>query len=426
MSRIKSPIVEPIMARISLAGPPGGGKSWTAMKLATALVAPIGGKVGGICTERGSLKKIHRPRGPFTFDVIELDSPSLTDYVSAIKEFSAARYDALVIDSFSHAWDALLNKVGKRGKQGWGDVRPDEAELWDTVLRYPGHILCTLRVKTQMQEIEENGKKRVQKVQGEVKQREGTEYEFDVCLRVEDSGAECTVEKSRCEAIRGKRFAHAGEELVDLMRPWLDAGAHAGDAAALDAALATIAELRALAHASWHAQIDRNVAACGRNVRLVTTEALKLEQALRDQAVLPRDWKPGASRPTAAAAPPSAPAPQPSSSPTPPSSSVPTAPPSSSPSDAPGGASTAAAISSSPPSSGTPVGGHECPTTPTAPASSGPPASPAPTPPPATPSSASSSSPSAPASTSASSTPKPSTAPGGPSGLRKPGPKKAT
>jgi RecA/RadA recombinase len=83
--------------RLAMIGPAGSGKTFSALSIAASL-APGGGRVAVIDTERGSASKY---ADQFDFDVMTLERHSPTDSVQAIKEADAAGFGVLVIDSLN-------------------------------------------------------------------------------------------------------------------------------------------------------------------------------------------------------------------------------------------------------------------------------------------------------------------------------------
>lgn len=220
--------VEPMHLRLSLAGVSGSGKTYSALEVARLLVegqeGPAG-EVAGIDSENKSMLRYAHPRGPFRFRYLPLTEPKLVNYTKAIELAARNRFGAIVVDSMSHAWDSMLNMVGNSGKRGWGDVRPHERAFWDALLNYPGHVIACFRVKSEYLESEDDrGRTKVTKVGLKAVQRENTEYEFDIALRLDRMGESVTVEKTRCSDLAtDKPMSYLGKEFVDKIRPWLDA-----------------------------------------------------------------------------------------------------------------------------------------------------------------------------------------------------------
>lgn len=217
-------------ARITFDGPAGSGKTYSSLVLAKAL----GGRCALIDTEHGSASKY---ADLFDFDQVSPDEFSLDTYLKLIKE--ARGYDVLVIDSLSHAWMGKggameeVDRVGGREKftSGWRTVTPKHNELIDSILAFPGHVICTMRKKMEyVLDTEVRNGKSVQvprKVGMAPVQREGMEYEFDVVIDLDVEG-NLHVAKTRCSALQAKRnqLRHADvPELGAMLKAWLTDGA---------------------------------------------------------------------------------------------------------------------------------------------------------------------------------------------------------
>jgi hypothetical protein len=213
--------------RMSLAGPAGSGKTYTALAIATGMAQ--GGKIAVIDTERGSAS-LYSDR--FTFDVVELDSFNPENYIKSINEAGEGGYAVLVIDSLSHAWFAqggVLDQVNKRGgnsfTDGWGKVgTPLQNRLMDAILNAPMHIIATMRTKSDFViEPDERGKMVPRRIGTKEIQREGTEYEFDI-VGILDMGNSMMIEKSRLPDLTGAIIDKPDAKIADRVLKWLNSG----------------------------------------------------------------------------------------------------------------------------------------------------------------------------------------------------------
>lgn len=221
--------------RCALEGPPGSGKTYSALAIGRALVGDKG-RIAVIDTERGSASKYS---DEFDFDVVELDTFAPATFVELIREAEAEGYDLLVIDSLSHAWigaEGMLEQVDKIAKRkqysstfpAWKDVSPQERALWDTMLGCDMHVIATLRTKTEYvidEVVGRDGKKRSvpRKVGLAPVQREGLEYEFDVVAEM-DMDHNMIVTKTRCKALTDRAFNRPGAEVAEILHEWLGEG----------------------------------------------------------------------------------------------------------------------------------------------------------------------------------------------------------
>src|SRR5215469_3962007 len=140
--------------RLALAGPPGSGKTFTALSLAHALAD--GQSVALIDTEHGSASKYADLFPPF--DCVNLETFHPDVYVEAIHAAERAGYAVLIIDSLSHAWNGkggvleLVDAAAKRSKSGntyaaWAEATPIHTRLIETIIRANVHIIATMRSK---------------------------------------------------------------------------------------------------------------------------------------------------------------------------------------------------------------------------------------------------------------------------------------
>ncbi|MGV0785193.1 ATP-binding protein [Mycolicibacterium sp. XJ775] len=215
-------------ARIALSGPSGAGKTYTALALATALAD----KVAVIDTERGSASKYVGLNG-WQFDTVQPDTFSPLSLVELLGLAAGQEYGCVAIDSLSHYWmgvDGMLEQADRRAKggnsfSGWKEVRPEERRMIDALVAYPGHVIVTMRSKTEFV-IEENdrGKKVPRKVGLKPEQRDGIEYEFDVVGDMDHDNT-LTVVKSRIHTLAKAVVPLPGEEFAHQIRDWLSDGA---------------------------------------------------------------------------------------------------------------------------------------------------------------------------------------------------------
>jgi energy-coupling factor transporter ATP-binding protein EcfA2 len=220
-------------ARIALTGPSGSGKTYTALSIGTGLL-PEGGTLGVIDTERGSASKY---AGLFTFKTMKLPSFEPQALIRALAVAAARGIDVVIIDSLTHFWSGrggALAQVDQKTKSsssknafttGWKDVSPLLLDMLDAILSYPGHVICTMRVKTEWV-IQENdrGKKEPTKVGTKLDQRDGIDYEFDLVGALDQSHT-MSVDKSRYPTIEvGSVHEKPDFGFGQTISQWLDDG----------------------------------------------------------------------------------------------------------------------------------------------------------------------------------------------------------
>jgi hypothetical protein len=214
-------------ARVALSGPAGSGKTYTALMLATNLSE----KVAAVDTERGRMLE---HKGRFKFDHF---APSRFDPRDLIKLLAAAGangYGAIVIDSFSHYWmgsggalefvDAHENARGGKFSAGWKEYRPIENRMWEALMAYPGHVISTMRAKTQwVVEQNDRGKHEPKKIGMKPEQREGVDYEFSIVGEISRDHV-LTITKSTCEELMDAVIDRPGPDVASIIGAWCGTG----------------------------------------------------------------------------------------------------------------------------------------------------------------------------------------------------------
>lgn len=220
--------------RAAIDGPAGAGKTFTALRFATAL----GKRIAVINTESGAVEKYlgMSPDGiPFDFDIVEPSDHSPTSYTQLIQEAGRLGYDVLIIDSLSHAWAGvggaleLVDKQGGNSFTAWKKVTPMHNQLVEAILRSTCHVIATMRSK--MEYVMEDyidpktGAKKSQpkKVGLAPIQRQGMEYEFDLICDMDNTHT-LTVSKSRCPLVDEAVIVKPGAAFIEPVRAWLSEG----------------------------------------------------------------------------------------------------------------------------------------------------------------------------------------------------------
>lgn len=216
--------------RMTIDGPAGSGKTYTALRFAHAL----SGRIAVIDTERGSASKYvgDNPDGiPWDFDVLNLITFSPEKYTEAILLAAKAQYNVLVIDSLSHAWEGVGGALEIKQRAGeswsaWRHVTPIHNRMVDAILQSPMHVITTMRSRMEyVQEVDQvTGKTVIRKVGMSPIQRPGFEYEFDLVCDM-DWAHILTVSKSRCSAVADRVTERPGPEFIRPVFEWLESGA---------------------------------------------------------------------------------------------------------------------------------------------------------------------------------------------------------
>lgn len=239
--------------RLTIDGPAGAGKTYTALRFAHALAN--GRPIAFIDTERGSASKyVGEVQDGITwaFDVVELQSFSPDTYTEAIEAAGRAGYVVTVIDSLSHAWEGkggaleIKDRVGGNQYTAWRQVTPMHNRMIDAMLQSPGHIITTMRSRIEyVQDVDDRGKVLgVRKIGMAPIQRPGLEYEFDVVCDM-DWAHILTVSKSRCSALQDAKREKPGADFLVPLMDWLTVGAPSGPRPSVDELVLQARALRA-------------------------------------------------------------------------------------------------------------------------------------------------------------------------------------
>lgn len=231
-----------LFARALLHGPPGSGKTRTAMIVASVL-AGDDGRVLVIDTERESALTY---ADDFDFDHLPWDAPfgprELGDCLAELGD----RYAAVVVDSLSHFWRGDGGTLDIAGGKftGWKDARPAQVDLVEAILRSQAHFIGCARSKIDYTQEAVNGRQVVRKVGMAIVQDDDLEYELNVSVDI-DMDHSLTIAKSRTTAVPVGRVFKAGhaEDFATAYRDWLAGGEPPADRATVEALIARMNDL---------------------------------------------------------------------------------------------------------------------------------------------------------------------------------------
>lgn len=218
--------------RAAVFGPSGAGKTMSALRIAAGIAKAIGGKVALIDTERGSASKY---ADRFAFDALDLTAHRIDGdegYIAAIEAAGEAGYDVLIIDSLSHGWQELLEEIDHLAKakyrgntwSAWSEGMPKQKRLVNAIVGYPGHLIATMRSKTEWTTSDEGGKKTPRRVGLAPEQGKGIEYEFDLLLEI-NTDHMAQVIKDRTGKFQDSTLDKPSEKFGASLVAWLSEGA---------------------------------------------------------------------------------------------------------------------------------------------------------------------------------------------------------
>ena len=220
-----------LYARVALFGPSGSGKTMTALRIAKGIAGKMGLPFAVIDTEARSASK-YAGTGRFAFKVDNLKDKTIDHYLTSMEEAKNAGYKVLVIDSLTHAWRELTEEVDRIALRSnskntftpWAQVNPKQKRLIDAILNYPGHIIVTMRSKTEWVITQnKDGKSTPQKIGLAPEQGKGIEYEFDLLIEM-DQNHFGTITKDHTDKYQDAVIEKPGEDFGIALYEWLASG----------------------------------------------------------------------------------------------------------------------------------------------------------------------------------------------------------
>lgn len=215
-----------VKLKIAVDGPSGSGKTMGALALAKGITN--NGRVAVADSENGSAA-LYADR--FDFDTVSIPNADPKTYKALIDAAVEGGYDALVIDSLSHAWLKILHdkedydRKNPKSNQwaNWSKFGAQWEQLMRDILDAPIHIVATMRSKQAYEQIEKDGRKQVVKLGLQPQVRDGAEYEFGLVFSVNQSHiAEAT--KDRTGLFTERQVNLCDKALHAELVEWMNAG----------------------------------------------------------------------------------------------------------------------------------------------------------------------------------------------------------
>ena len=215
-------------ARALLDGPPGSGRTLTALRIASGL----GTRIAVLDTAHGaSLRYADQVK----FDVIELSTFGLDELMLALYEAAVTGYDTLVIDGLSPFWsgrsglleqvDEAMKKAGPKAAKdaGWTAVRPLERRMMEGILLFPGHLVATVNSRIETVLESDGDRHRLRRYALRSDMRDGFENYVDFAGALDDEHV-LTVVKSRDAELDGRQLDWTGKDLGKHLARWAAVG----------------------------------------------------------------------------------------------------------------------------------------------------------------------------------------------------------
>ena len=217
--QVKKAVREKIFPKVALIAPSGGGKTYSALRLATGMAEEIQAETGGeapILLANTEQKRGYYYADEFRYDIVDIEAPHEPEkYVDLIEFAVESGYKILILDSASHEWEGkggcleLQQRAGGT-YQAWSKITPRHTRFIQAIADSPLVIISTMRAKDQYEVgKDERGKTTVQKIGAGAKQREGFEYEFTCTFMLDVKTNTAEVEKDNTHL-----FESAGPKLL--------------------------------------------------------------------------------------------------------------------------------------------------------------------------------------------------------------------
>lgn len=225
--------------REAIFGPSGSGKTLSALLQAKGMLdsgLAGEGRIAVIDTENRTASKyagkLQLPGGEITldFDVINLKQPTIDNYILAMA--ACIESPILIIDSGSHAWDELLGEVDRlahnkyRGNthSAWSEGTPKQKKFINAIIRYPGHLIMTMRSKTEWLIEQQGGKSKPVRIGMAPIQGKGIEYEFDILLELAPNHVATVIKDRAVGRFQDKLIEYPGQSFGRELIEWLNEG----------------------------------------------------------------------------------------------------------------------------------------------------------------------------------------------------------
>ena len=228
--KARKAVKEKIYTKIALMAPSGGGKTYSALRLATGMANEIKELTGN--ETRILMANSEKSRGTyyateFDYDIVDLEAPFNPElYIDVIQYALDEKYDILIIDSTTPEWDGpggcleLQQKAG--GKyQDWKTVTPRHDRFINALATSPIHIIATMRGKDQYEvEKDDRGRTTVKKLGVGAKQRDGFEYEFTCTFLVDQKTHTAEAQKDNTHIFDNEPAAVLTEDHGEKIIKW--------------------------------------------------------------------------------------------------------------------------------------------------------------------------------------------------------------
>lgn len=214
--------------------PSGGGKTYSALRLATGMAQEIEretGKKAKILMGNTEQKRGYYYADEFDYDIVDIEAPHNPEkYVDFINFAVEQGYDILIIDSTSHEWEGRggcleLHQQAGGQYQSWAKVTPRHNKFIEAIADSPIHLIATMRGKDQYEmSKDDRGKATVQKLGVGAKQRDGFEYEFTCTFLIDQKTNMAEVQKDNTHIFENETATILTEAYGEKIMRWANSG----------------------------------------------------------------------------------------------------------------------------------------------------------------------------------------------------------
>ena len=220
--KFKKASKEAVYLKLAITGPSGSGKTTAALRLARGLIGDRG-KIAVIDTENSSSLLY---ADVYDFEVCVIEPPYTEEkFTEAISSAVASKFDCVIVDSFSHVWQAILDYKSKLDMRGgnsytnWANAGSKFEKVLQAILNSKIHVICCMRSKMDYAiDTDERGKKSIRKVGLAPVMRDGIEFEFSLVLDL-DMNHKAIASKDRTRMFDGK-ISEITEETGIALNDW--------------------------------------------------------------------------------------------------------------------------------------------------------------------------------------------------------------
>ncbi len=224
MAGFRKAKAEQAALKMGFYGPPGSGKTFTALLVAEGLAQLAKKRVAFVDTEHGTdfyCKDVaNRQCHPAAFDFDTIYTRALTEITAAVKGLKEQEYGVVVIDSVTHLWEAAraayagkTTSVGTIPMHAWGKIKKPYKDLISFLLSSPMHVILCGRQGIEYETDEET--EELKAIGVKMKAEGETAYEPHILIRMEAIKPKKTnevaqivayIEKDRTGVLSGRSF----------------------------------------------------------------------------------------------------------------------------------------------------------------------------------------------------------------------------